>query len=70
MTKSADQIDGPKLSRIIIEEAQLILNMKVDFDSVFHNMTEGNEHIPFYKARKDYYGHWRCFLPSRLSLKP
>jgi hypothetical protein len=49
MTKSADQIDGPKLSRIIIEDAQLILGKKVDFDSVFHNMTEGNEHIPFTK---------------------
>jgi hypothetical protein len=48
----------PKLSRIIQEDAQLILGKKIDFDGVFHNMTEENEHIPFYKVRKDYYGYY------------
>jgi hypothetical protein len=48
----------PKLSQIIKEDAEIILQQKIDFDALFHNMDDGNEHLAFYKLRKSIYGHY------------
>ena len=45
----------PKLSQVIKEDAKLLLGQDIDFDHIFHNRDDGNEHIEFYKKRKDYY---------------
>ena len=45
----------PKLSEVIKEDARILLNKKVDFDYLFHNRDDENEHIEFYKKRKKYY---------------
>lgn len=45
----------PKLSEVIKEDALFLLEKEVDFDSIFHNRDDENEHIDFYKKRKDYY---------------
>jgi superfamily I DNA/RNA helicase len=48
----------PKMSQVIKEDAEIILAQKIDFDTLFHNMDDGNEHIALYKARKTLYGHY------------
>ncbi len=49
----------PKLSRVIKEDAKILLNEEeVDFDHLFHNRVDEKEHIEFYKKRKDYYKHY------------
>lgn len=45
----------PKLSEVIKEDAKILLNKEIDFDKLFHNRDDENEHIEFYKKRKDYY---------------
>lgn len=45
----------PKLSQVIKEDAKLLLGQDIDFDHIFHNRDDENEHIEFYKKRKDYY---------------
>jgi len=45
----------PKLSEVIKDDAKILLNKEIDFDSIFHNRDDDNEHIEFYKKRKDYY---------------
>jgi superfamily I DNA/RNA helicase len=45
----------PKLSRVIAEDALILLKQKVDFEKIFHDREDKNEHIAFYKRRKDYY---------------
>jgi superfamily I DNA/RNA helicase len=45
----------PKLSKVIKEDAKLLLGQDIDFDHIFHNRDDENEHIEFYKKRKDYY---------------
>lgn len=48
----------PKLTKVIEEDAKILLNEEIDFDHLFHNRDDGNIHIKFYKKRKDYYGHY------------
>ncbi|MFI5330144.1 MAG: UvrD-helicase domain-containing protein, partial [Desulfobaccales bacterium] len=48
----------PKLSEIIKEDAQLLLNNEVDFDKLFYNRQDNNEYIDFYKKRRKYYKHY------------
>lgn len=45
----------PKLSEVIKEDAKILLNKEIDFDHIFHNRDDENEHIEFYKNRKNYY---------------
>ncbi len=48
----------PKLAKVIAEDARILLNKKIDFEQLFHNREDSNEHVRFYKKRKDYYGHF------------
>lgn len=48
----------PKLSAVVAEDAKCILGKEIDFDALFHNREDSSEYLPFYKARKDYYGHY------------
>ncbi len=48
----------PKLSNVVREDARMLLNADVDFDHIFHNREDGNEHIGFYRNRKRYYGYY------------
>ena len=48
----------PKLGQVVRSDASILLNEDVDFDYLFHNREEDNEHLQFYKKRKDYYGHY------------
>ena len=47
-----------KLSLVIKEDAEILLGQAIDFDSLFHNRDDENEHITFYKIRKTLYGHY------------
>jgi superfamily I DNA/RNA helicase len=48
----------PKLARVINEDVRILLKEDIDFDYLFHNRADEDEHIKFYKKRKDYYGHY------------
>jgi superfamily I DNA/RNA helicase len=48
----------PKLSKVIQEDAKILLNKEIDFDYLFHNRDDENKNIGFYKKRKDYYGNY------------
>lgn len=45
----------PKLSDVIKEDAKILLGKDINFDHIFHNRDDENEHIEFYKKRKNYY---------------
>lgn len=45
----------PKLSYVIKNDANIILNEDIDFDYLFHNRDDENEYIAFYRHRKKYY---------------
>lgn len=48
----------PKLPEVIKQDAKLLLGKDIDFEHIFHNRKDTDPHIPFFKARKDYYGHY------------
>lgn len=48
----------PQLSVVVREDAKLLLKREVDFDHIFHTRDDANEHVAFYKRRKDYYGFY------------
>jgi hypothetical protein len=48
----------PKLSTVIKEDAKILLKSDINFDRLFHTRDDENEHIKFYKKRKDYYDHY------------
>lgn len=48
----------PKLSKIIREDALLLLGEDVNFDRIFYDRADDNEHIPFYGRRLKYYKHY------------
>ncbi len=48
----------PNLSSIIKDDASVLEGKTIDFDELFYNRDDNNENIPFYKKRKDYYGHY------------
>lgn len=43
------------LSKVIKEDAKILLGKDIDFDFLFHNRDDENENIEFYKRRKNYY---------------
>jgi superfamily I DNA/RNA helicase len=45
----------PRLSTVIKEDAKLLLEKDINFDRLFYNRDDDNEHIKFYRRRKDYY---------------
>jgi len=51
----------PKLAHVIGEDAKILLSKEVNFNEIFHNRDDANEHIDFYRKRKkyydDFYGH-------------
>ena len=49
---------SPKLSKVIKNDAEILIGKKVDFDKLFHNRDEENEFIEFYKKRKEYYDYY------------
>jgi len=49
---------SPKLSKVIKNDAEILIGKKVDFDKLFHNRVEENEFIEFYKKRKEYYDYY------------
>lgn len=55
-TATSDSIKVfPKLSEVIKEDAKILLGKDINFDQLFHNRDDENEHIEFYKKRKNYY---------------
>lgn len=45
----------PKLSKVIKEDAKILLEKDIDFDFLFHNRDDENKDIEFYEKRKNYY---------------
>jgi hypothetical protein len=48
----------PKLPYVIREDARVLIGADVDFDSIFHDRDDKNEHLPFYRQRRVYYDHY------------
>ena len=48
----------PKLSAVIRQDAVVLLGSDVDFDALFHNKSDDDEHIAFYRRRRAYYDHY------------
>jgi superfamily I DNA/RNA helicase len=48
----------PKLSTVIREDAEALLGVTVDFDSIFHNRNNSDEYLEFYRTRRRYYDHY------------
>lgn len=48
----------PKLPMVIKDDARILLGKGINFDRLFHNRDDTNEHITFYRKRKDYYGNY------------
>ncbi len=49
------------LPTIIKEDAKILQNEEIDFDTIFHSRDDNNVNIQFYKKRKDYYGSYYGF---------
>lgn len=49
---------SPLLSKIIDEDAKLILKQDISFESLFNNLDEDNEYLKFYFSRKKYYDYY------------
>jgi hypothetical protein len=47
----------PLLSRVIRDDLKTYSGVDVDFDKIFTDREDENEHIPFYNARTDFYRH-------------
>ncbi len=45
----------PKLSAVIKEDANILLNREIDFDPIFHTRDDENQCIKFYRDRMRYY---------------
>jgi len=48
----------PKLSKVISEDAEILVGKAVLFDPIFYEMLEEKALLAFYKTRKDYYRHY------------
>lgn len=48
----------PKLSTVIKQDAVTLLGREVDFDYLFHNKSDRDEDIDFYRKRRVYYDHY------------
>lgn len=47
-----------KMSGIVEEDAKILLNSEINFDKIFHERDDENEHLEFYKKRRDYYNYY------------
>ncbi|NWF90071.1 MAG: ATP-dependent helicase [Ignavibacteriaceae bacterium] len=47
-----------KFSRIVKEDAKILLNEDIDFSKLFHERDDDNEHLKFFKKRRDYYNYY------------
>jgi Cdc6-like AAA superfamily ATPase len=52
----------PKLSKIIEDDAKILLDKKIEFDKIFHERDDGNEFIEFYRKRKKYFVELYFFI--------
>jgi superfamily I DNA/RNA helicase len=48
----------PRLSTVIRQDAGVLLGVSVDFDPIFKNRNDGDQHLDFYRARRRYYDHY------------
>ncbi len=48
----------PKLSKVIGQDAVLLLGSEVEFDAIFHKRADSPEAIEFYRKRRVYYEHY------------
>ncbi len=48
----------PDLSRVIRQDAKILLGVDIDFDRIFHDRDDSNELINFYRKRRQYYGSY------------
>jgi superfamily I DNA/RNA helicase len=48
----------PKLSKVIRENANILLEADIDFEKIFFERDDKNDRIPFYSSRLGYYGHY------------
>ncbi|HEY5123015.1 MAG TPA: UvrD-helicase domain-containing protein, partial [Ignavibacteria bacterium] len=49
---------SPILSKIIREDAEILINQVIDFDYLFHNRDDENKNIEFYRKRRTYYDYY------------
>ena len=49
---------SPLLSKVIDEDAMILLSQEIIFENIFNNLDEGNEQLPFYLKRKKYYDYY------------
>jgi len=47
-----------KLSRVIKQDAEILLGAGIDFDNLFHNREDTDSRLDFYKKRRKYYDHY------------
>jgi superfamily I DNA/RNA helicase len=45
----------PRLSKVIRQDASILMDKEIDFDKIFHNRDDQNQYIEFYRKRKAYY---------------
>ena len=48
----------PRLSKVIQQDASILMGKEIDFDKIFHNRDDENQHIEFYRKRKTYYDNY------------
>ncbi|HOW85846.1 MAG TPA: AAA family ATPase [Candidatus Aminicenantes bacterium] len=48
----------PKLSKIIRQDAQILIDEDIDYERIFHKRIDDKDHLEFYKNRKDYYDYY------------
>jgi superfamily I DNA/RNA helicase len=51
----------PKLTRVIAEDARILLGHSADFEKMFYDRDDENPELAFYQQRKSYYGGWRGY---------
>lgn len=69
---------SPKLSKVIKEDAQILIGQKIDFDKIFHERDDTNEFLPFHEVRRKYYDYYgyadivyatvKCFEQERKTI--
>lgn len=49
---------SPKLSKIIKDDAKILIEQEIDFDKIFHDRDDTNEHLKFHDKRRQYYDYY------------
>jgi hypothetical protein len=49
---------SPKLSKIIKDDAKILIEQEIDFDKIFNERDDTNEHLKFYDKRRQYYDYY------------